>query len=182
MRQFAVGKHVAVDELAAAAADRPTIGVLGGDAVVQHQAAGSDGLLQGAEVQWQVGVADVLEHADADHLVEAPVRRQVAVVLQLQLHAILQALGRHPLARQLELLAAEGDAVDLGTELTGGKARQPTPAATDVQQPLTGLQTQLAAQVTQFGLLGSIQVFRAGLEVGAGIDHVTVQPQPVEVV
>ena len=127
-------------------------------------------------------MADVLEHADADHLVEAAVLRQVTVIQQLQGHAPFQTFLGHALQAQLQLRLAEGDAVDLDVELARGKTRQAAPAATDVEQPVTRLQAQLATQVAQLGLLGLVQVFLAGFEVGAGVDHVAIQPQAVELV
>jgi hypothetical protein len=147
------GEDVAVDEVAGATADRAAIGVLGGDAVVHHQATGAHRVVQLLEVEAQVGMADVFEHADADHLVETAVARQVAVVEQLQGDLVFQAFGLDPLAPQLELFLAEGDAVDLDAELTRRQARQTTPAAADVEQALARLQAQLAAQVAQLGLL-----------------------------
>ena len=59
--------------------------------------------------------------------------------------AIAQALGLDPLLAQLELLLAQGDAEHLGAILSRGEARQPAPAATDVEQVVTCLQAQLAA-------------------------------------
>jgi hypothetical protein len=59
---------------------------------------------------------------------------------------------------------------------------QPAPAAADVQQPLAGLQAQLAADVVQLALLRGVQVVVGRLEVGARIDHAPVEPQRVEVV
>jgi hypothetical protein len=48
-------------------------------------------------------VTDVFEHADADHLVETPVLRQIAVVEQLQLDLVLQPFGFNALAGQGQL-------------------------------------------------------------------------------
>jgi hypothetical protein len=57
---------------------------------------------------------------------------------------------------------------------------EPTPATTDVQQALTGLQPQLAADVVELALLGTVQILLWRGEVSAGIDHPLVQPQRVE--
>src|SRR5690606_4173608 len=120
VRQLALGEDVAVDELAGATPDRAAVGVTRGDAVVQHQPAGLYRAEQALTVQRQVGVADVLEHADADHLVETAVLRQVAIVQQLQGHALFKPFLDHALAAQLQLRLAEGDAEHLGAELAGG--------------------------------------------------------------
>ena len=176
-----MGKHVAIDELAGAMAHRPAIEMARGDAVVEY--CHPDALYeQPLAVQRQIGVADVLEHADADHLVEALVLRQVAVIHQLQLYLILQPLGRHALAGQRQLLAAEGDAEHPGAELAGGEAGQSAPTAADIQQAVAGLEPQLAADQAQLGLLRLVDSLFAGLEIGTGIDHVAVQPELVEVV
>ncbi|MNP40994.1 hypothetical protein D3C76_1346700 [compost metagenome] len=83
--------------------------MLGGDAVVHHQTTFAHGTEQTLRVQRQVGMADVLEHADTDHLVEAAILRDVAVVENLQLHLVLQTFVLDPLAAELELLFAQGD-------------------------------------------------------------------------
>lgn len=125
---------------------------------------------------------NVLEHADTDHLVEARILRQVAVVEQLQVDLVLQTLGLHPFAGQRQLLLAECDAKNLHAVFASRKTRQPAPAAADVQQVLAALEPQLAAQVVEFILLRLLQRFIAGLEVRAGIDHLPVEPELVEVV
>ena len=125
-------------------------------------------------------MADVLEHADAHHLVVSAVTRQVAVIQQLQRHLVFQALGLDPLATELELLLAEGNAVHLHAKFSRGQARQPAPAAADIEQLLARLQPQLAAQVAQLGQLGRGQVLGAGLVVGARVHHLRVEPELVE--
>ena len=182
VRQLAVGKHVAIDEVAGPLAHRAAVGVARGDAVVHHQAAGTHRIVELLEVQPQVGVPDVLEHADADHLVEATIARQVAVVQQLEGDPVLQAFGLDPLPPERQLLLAQCDASDLDAELASGQARQAPPAATDIEQLLARLQSQLATQVAELGQLRSGEVFLAGLEIGAGIDHFRIQPELVEVV
>jgi hypothetical protein len=52
-------------------------------------------------------VTDVFEHADADHLVETTVLRQIAVVEQLQLDQVLQPFLFNALAGQGQLLLAQ---------------------------------------------------------------------------
>jgi hypothetical protein len=131
--------------------------VLGGDAVVHHQPAFAHRTEQLLAIQRQVGVADVLEHADADHLVEAAILRQVAVIENLQVDLVGQALGLDPLPAEFQLLLAQGDAEHLGAILTGGKTRQPAPTAADIEQVVTGLQPQLAAQVIELVLLRLVE-------------------------
>jgi len=59
---------------------------------------------------------------------------------------------------------------------------QRAPAAADIEKALARRQPQLAADVVELGPLGRIDVFPAGLEIGARIDHLLVEPEPVEVV
>lgn len=158
MRQLTVGEYVLLDELASAATDRTPVGVLGGDAMVHHQPALSHGAEQRLAVLLKVGMADMFEHADADHFVEAAVLGQVAVIQQLQFDLTLQAFGLDPFPGQGQLRLAQGDTEDLGTELPRGVSRQTTPAAPDVQQVIAWLQSQLAAKMTEFGLLGLLKV------------------------
>ena len=66
--------------------------------MVEDQTARAHHRGQLAAIQRQVGVADMFEHPDADHLVELAVRGQIAVIQQLKLDAALEPLGRHALA------------------------------------------------------------------------------------
>jgi hypothetical protein len=54
VRQLAIGKHVLVDEAAAAVAGFAVEGVAGGDAVVQRPAAGLEQVVHAAKVRHQV--------------------------------------------------------------------------------------------------------------------------------
>ena len=150
--------------------------------MVEHQPSRAHRAEQPLAVQRQIGMADVLEHADTDRLVEAAILGQVAIVHQLQRHPVLQALGGDPLTGQRELFAAQGDAEHLGAELAGGEACQPAPAAADIEQAVAGLEPQLAAEQAQLGLLRLVEILLAGFEIGTGVDHVPVQPEPVEIV
>ncbi|MNN23284.1 hypothetical protein D3C81_1366760 [compost metagenome] len=98
----------------------------------------------------------------------------------MQFDLVFQAFGFDPFAGQFQLFLAQGDAEHFRTELPRGIPGQPTPAATDIQQIVTRLQTQLAAQVAEFGLLRLLEGFAAGFEIRAGVGHVAVQPELVE--
>ena len=112
MRQFAVRKHVLADEGPGAQRRAPAVRVGRGDAVVHHQATVLEQCIQAPEIPLQVLQAHVFEHADRGDPVKAAVH--VAVVLQADLHAALQAGLRDPLSRQLELLVRQRDAHDAG--------------------------------------------------------------------
>lgn len=91
-----------------------------------------------------------------------------------------------PAARALggrfELVARQRHAHAVRAKVLGRAQHQGAPATTDVQQPLARLQADLGEDVVQLLALGGGQVLVAVLEVGAGIDHALVQPEPVEVV
>ena len=83
VQQFAAGEDVLLDEVAHAGAELRVARAAGGDAVVQHQAAGLEQAEDLVEVARQHGTADVLEHAHRGDLVEGLALGQVAVVEQL---------------------------------------------------------------------------------------------------
>ena len=102
VRQLAIGKHVAVDERAGAAADHRARHVARGDAVVQDE---SVFLHQGAqllEVRGKLLQSHVLEHAHARDLVEGLAFRQVAVVAQLYRAAVFQPFRPDQFAHVLD--------------------------------------------------------------------------------
>ncbi|MCY1426919.1 hypothetical protein D9M71_427480 [compost metagenome] len=180
VRQFAMGEHVAVNELASTTPDRSTIDVLGGDTVVHHQPPFPHGTEQLLAIQRQVGMPDMLEHANADNLVEATILRQVAVVEDLQVDLVGQALCLDALAAELELLLAQGDAEHLRAIFASSETRQPTPATAYVEQVVASVQAQFAAQVIELVLLRLIERVVRLTEVGARVGHVLIQPQLVE--
>src|SRR5690348_5850336 len=57
---------------------------------------------------------------------------------------------------------------------------QAAPAAADVEEPFALPEAELAANMVELGLLRRVEVFLPGREVAAGIDHVAVEPEPVE--
>jgi len=59
-------------------------------------------------------------------------------------------------------------------------ADQRTPTAADVEQTLAALQAQLAADVIELVALRLVQHVLVGLEIGAGVHPLRVQPQRVE--
>src|SRR5262249_57305452 len=102
-----------------------------GDAVVEEDAARTQQRVGLAEVQRQHLAADVLEHADADQLVERA--RYLAIILILDAAAILQAGLANALLSELHLLAAQGDAERVDAVLLCRVHHQTAPAAADVQ-------------------------------------------------
>lgn len=106
--------------------------MFGGDTVVHHQPAFPDSTEQFLAIQRQVGMPDMLEHAHADHFVEATILGQIAIIENLQLHFVGQALGFDTLPAELELLLAQGNTEHLGVIFACCKTRKPTPTTPNV--------------------------------------------------
>ena len=183
--EFAIGEDVPLDEgFVAPPAEQIALLLRAGpvgDGVVEEEAARLQRALHRREVLAEVRGADMLGHADAGRLVE-PRGRQVAIVAKLHLGAVGQALRRDPLARQAGLRLGQGDAGGVHPVVGRRVPDQRPPAAADVQEALARAQAQLAADQVQLLLLGLVERrLRAG-EIGARVDHVAIEPEPVEVV
>ena len=150
------------------------------DAVVKKQAAWLQELVYLLEVQRQVLQTDVLEHAHAGNLVIGGGSVQIAVVAECHRDPVLQTGAGNALLRQLQLVLAQGNAMGTHAIVLRRMQDQTTPAAANVQQALTGLQAQLAADMRQLGLLRGLQRHVGLLKVGAGIHHGAVQPERIE--
>ncbi len=177
--QFAVGKDVGVDELV------HPVGLFvrlrgAGDLMVQQPPAGAQQGVQGAGVVPVAVRSDVFGHPDGGNGVIGAVL-DVPVVLDPQLDEVGQALFRDPLAAVRGLLPGERDAGDLDAVLAGGVQRHGAPAAADVQQAVSGLQGEFAADQVELVALGLLQG-GAGAPVGAGVHHRRPQHVAVEVV
>ena len=122
----------------------------------------------------------MLEHADAGDAVELAVH--VPVVGQQNLAAIGQPGSSDAFPGEFVLVAGKRDAGAVGSGSFGGAQDQRAPAAADVEQALVRLQVVLAQHVVQLLNLRFFQAVRMVLEVGARINHVLVQPKPVEIV
>ncbi|MNS89316.1 hypothetical protein D3C72_1233250 [compost metagenome] len=72
--------------------------------------------------------------------------------------------------------------MNMDAVIAGRPAGQSAPAAADVEHALARLQPQLAADAIQLLLLGRLQRRIVSGEVGAGIDHLRVEEEAVEVV
>lgn len=182
VRQFAVGENVPADELPRAPAHRTAVRVPGRDAVVHYQTSLANSAAKALAIQPQVGVANVLEHAHTDDLVEASILRQVTIIEQLQFDLMLQAFGHYSRPSQLQLLLAQGNAQHSCAELARRESCQATPTAADIQKVITLSQSQFAAQVSELVLLRLLQGLLTGMEVGAGVRHVPVEPELIELV
>ena len=122
----------------------------------------------------------MLEHADRDDAVVAA--RLLAVVEQLEAHAVGHAALERAPARDGVLLLGQGDARHVDAELAGEEQAHAAPARADVEDLLAGLQQQLGGDVLLLVVLRLLQRLVAGHEVGAGILPVAVEEEVVELV
>jgi hypothetical protein len=177
LQRLAVGEHVALGERA-----RRLVGVAqAGDAVVEEDPPGPQEAGELGPVAVDLLRADVLDHADAGHLVEL-LARQVAVVEHADVDEVGDAGLRRPGARALGLRRGQRDPGDAGAVALGGVHREGAPAAAHVQQPVAGLEVQLAADQVPLGLLGLLQRARAAREDRAGVGHRRVEERREELV
>ena len=120
-----------------------------------------------AEIERQVGDADMLIHADRDDLVEDRLAGNVAIILAAYLDSAAQPGGGDSPLGFIDLRLAEGD-IDGGDAVARRcPADQTTPAAADVEQPIAGLKPQLAADMVELLFLCGVEIFRAGLKIRA---------------
>src|SRR5689334_19493407 len=80
------------------------------------------------------------------------------------------------------LLLAESDAQPSNAVASCRPAQQPAPPAPDVQQPVSRSEPELAADMVELVFLRLVNVFRSRTEIGARINHVSIEPEPIEVV
>ncbi|MNC37141.1 hypothetical protein D3C75_856960 [compost metagenome] len=182
MRQLAIGEYVASNELSSTAAYRATVDMLGRNTMVHHQATLSHCCKQALAIQLQIGMANVFEHANADHFVKAAILGQFSIVEQLEFHQVFQAICLDARTSQFQLLFAQGNTQYFCAEVPGGITGQASPATADIQQVVAGLQSQLATQVVELLVLGYLQAFLTRFEIGARVSHVLVKPELVELV
>ena len=129
----------------------------------------------------------MFDHADRGDGIECSV--DLAIVDDDDLRPPIQARLGDSLLGQQRLWLGQGDAKGMDAEPLGGVDNERAPAAADVEEPLTRPQVELPADEVELAALGPVEL-RVGergvavglLEVGAGVDEVGVEEQPVEVV
>src|SRR6266849_10822471 len=182
MRELPVREYVAVDEFPRTQPHPAVIGIARRDAVIHDEPALGQQRSDFREISLEMEQADMLEHADARDLVENALARNIAVVLQANLAAALEPLFPDPPRGEFVLIPAEGDARCPGAILLGRAQDERTPAAADVQKPLARPEQELVEDVIEFLFLSEFQGIGLAAEIGAGIHHVPIQPQRIEVV
>src|SRR5206468_12298673 len=102
------------------------------------------------------------------------------IVAQLHSASIAEARGGDSFASELRLGVAEGDAQCRDVVVLRGVHDQSAPSTADVEQTLTRLQTQLAADEVELGFLRTLQIVVVMREVGARVHHARIQPERVK--
>src|SRR5215218_3459430 len=149
-----------------------------GDGMVEEEAVALQHALDGRIVFRVVFPADVLLDADRRHLVELALDRRV--VLELDPDLALETEALDLLLRVGDLLLGQRDAVGGDAVMLGRVAGQRAPAAADVEERLAGLEAQLAADDLELVLLHPVDVVVPIRAVGAGVDHLVVEPERIE--
>ena len=150
------------------------------DAVIEKDPAIAEQAVQCAEVAREVAQPDVFEHADARNLVVLAV--ETCVIDEVHADAILEPESPNLFARELALLRRQRHAVGVDSVLLRRVADQPTPAAADVQETLAGLETKLPTDHLHLVELGLLEAVLPVGEVGAGVLHLPIEKERVELV
>ena len=96
------------------------------------------------------------------------------------MHAVLEAFRAGALGGDGVLLGRQRDAEHVDLEVLGEIEAEPAPARADVEHVLAGLDPQLGGDVALLGELRLLERHVRALEIGAGILHVLVEEEPVE--
>src|SRR5262249_59580436 len=107
--------------------------------------------------------ADMLEHSDRDDAIEF--LRHVAIVLQTELDLVGQSLFARTHARERKLALGQRDTGDAHLAKLGEVAREPAPAAADVERPPIRAEEKLGGQMALFTELDILARLVGGLAV-----------------
>ena len=124
----------------------------------------------------------MLIHADRRNFVERAGFVDGAIVLEADVDIRIEPVAGHHASGPVELAAAYGNPypVDLMPECSPAQKR--APAAADVEDAISGLEHQLAADMVEFLALSLVDVLGSIPEVSAGIDQVFIEPEFVKFV
>ena len=148
-----------------------------GDAILGEEA------IDRLEVPGEIAVAHRLQHLDRhDPIVRRPLRGQVPVVDEADLHPVREALPLDPLPGPEGLLGREGDTRDTRPELPGGETGERAPAAADLEDVVARADPRLRRDPPELAPLGLLERFASRLEERTGVRHGRVEEEAVEVV
>ena len=106
----------------------------------------------------------------------------VAIVVVDELDVRGEPFARRPLARVGDLLARDVERLHTDAVAARHMERQRPPAASRLDHGLARLQPELPADQVELGALRLLERDVGMLEIRAGVDHLVVEPRPVEVV
>ena len=122
--------------------------------------------------------ADMLEHADRDDAIVLP--GGLAIVEQLEVHAVGKAGIGGAALRHFELLGREGEAGDGDAAFAREIEREAAPAAADIEHALPRLEQQLRRDMALLVGLRFLDRLVGRQEIGAGVLPVAVEEEIVE--
>src|SRR5438105_4559421 len=145
VHELTAGKDVFLHEIADAAAQAYRAEQILRDAVIENPSSRLEGAVYFPEVAREIMLADMLEHADAGDLVVRGVSRQIGVIEQLHPYAAAQAQLGDLRADVVVLILRERNAGRVDAVLLCGPEDQPAPTAPNIDEVVTWLQAELAA-------------------------------------
>ena len=176
----AAGEDVGLDPVGAAAL-RLVGDVRKGDRLEAHPPARHEGAVAGLEERREVLRADSLEHLDRDDRVVRP--GDLAVVAQLDAHAIRQPGGGNPLSGERVLRRRDRDRRHAAAELAGRIQGEAAPAGADLEHVLARRAARRRAAMTAYLLRWASASAWSGVgKDRARVRHGLVEEQAVEVV
>ena len=148
--------------------------------MMQEQAAGLQQAMHGLEIGREVGDADMFEHADGGDLVETILALDQRVVAKLDGDAILEAEAFHFFLGVGDLLLRQRHAKRFDAIVLCRVTRQRAPAAAHIENGIARFQAKFAADHVELLQLHTIEIVAPVMEVGAGVDHLLVEPELIE--
>src|SRR5215510_12572869 len=177
--EIAVGKHVLVEKIRLARAPPVELVV---DAMIEVEPAVVEHRPHAGEEARIVRDAHVLDHPDGGDFVVTRARRQIAQVAMLHEAAPLETFALDAGHGPVRLGLGEGHPVRGDAVVLHGPDAEPTPAAADVEERLSGLEAQLTAHEIDLVGLRLLELAVGLTIVGAGVEHERIQEEGVEVV
>ena len=102
------------------------------------------------------------------------------MVAQLDRYLVLKSEARDLFLRIGELLLGKRHADRVNAKMFGGVTDERAPAAADVEQAISRLQAQLAADHGELVVLRSRQIAVPVAEIGAAVDHLGIEKERIE--
>src|SRR5258708_5754235 len=122
----------------------------------------------------------MLQHAYGDKGVKLPA--DVAVIVLNELHLAVESFAFGALPRKSKLLAGNIECFDPHAIVPGHVQTESSPSASGFYNFLSRTQPQLAAHQVKLRSLRFFQTCILLREIGAGVDHLGVEPEPVKII